>query len=490
MKEDAETTLPLSLAMLPLVFMMVLLAISISVFGDESSSGPIQLALLLTGALTAIIGLLRGIGWQQLQKAAVDSVASALGPIMVLLIIGALIGSWLVSGSIQAIIYYSLQLLSADYFYVASCLICAFVALCIGGSWATVGTMGVALIASASTLGVSLPITAGAIVSGAYFGDKMSPLSDTTNLAPAIVGADLFDHIRHMTWTTGPSMALTLVIFLVLGWTESNDQAVPVVETLALLERNFAIHWFSLLPLLIVFVLAIKKVAAIPAVAISTLVGALFAVLFQQDLLVRFAAEPGWSLPASLFKGIWTAMYGGFVADTGNAALDSLLSRGGMKSMLNTIWMIVSALFFGGLIERTGILRRLLQAMMVGVRSIGGLVTRTAIACIGTNVIAPDQYISVVVPGRMFKSEFAAMNLAPKNLSRVMEDAGTLTSPLIPWNTCGAFVAAVLGVSTLSYAPFCFLCLINPVLSVIYGIVDVSMERLPAQSKTATAPAR
>lgn len=482
MNENKENSLSLGLAMIPLLFLMALLAISISVFGDESSSGPIQISLLFAGGVTAIIGLLRGISWQQLQNAAVDSIASALGPVMVLLVIGALIGSWLVSGSIQAIIYYSLQFLSAEYFYLASCLICAFVALCIGGSWATVGTIGVALIATASTLGVSLSITAGAIVSGSYFGDKMSPLSDTTNLAPAIVGAELFEHIRHMTWTTGPSMVATLCIYLVLGWTQTNDQAPPVMETLNLLKRNFAIHWYSLVPLLIVLVLAVKKVPAIPAVAISALVGALFALLFQQDLLVKFANEPTWSLPKALFKAIWSAMYSGFVSNTGNAELDSLLSRGGMQSMLNTIWMIISALFFGGLIERTGILHRLLVAMMLGVKTVGGLITRAAIACVGTNIIAPDQYMSVVLPGRMFKSEFAAMNLAPKNLSRVMEDTGTLTSPLVPWNTCGAFVAGVLGVTTLSYAPFCFLCIINPVLSVIYGIFDVSIERLPDNS--------
>ncbi len=477
MREESKTPIRLSVAMIPLVSMMALLAVSISVFGDDSSSGPIQTSLLFTGAITAIIGLLNGISWSELQQAAVDSIAAALGPIIVLLIIGALIGSWLVSGSIQAIIYFSLQILSAEFFYVASCLICAFVALCIGGSWATVGTMGVALIAAGSTLGVSLPITAGAIISGAYFGDKMSPLSDTTNLAPAIVGADLFDHIRHMVWTTGPSMVLTLLIFLLIGWTQPSPPAAPVVATLELLEVNYRIHWYSLLPLLIVFILALKKMPAIPAVAISAVVGAVFALLFQQELLLKFADEPTWSTPMALFKAIWLAMYSGFVSETGNVALDSLLSRGGMQSMLNTIWMIVSALFFGGLIERTGILRRLLDAMMKGVRSIGGLVARTAIACIGTNIIAPDQYISVVVPGRMFKSEFARMNLAPKNLSRVMEDTGTLTSPLVPWNTCGAFVSGVLGVATLSYAPYCFLCLINPVLSVVYGILDVSMVR-------------
>jgi len=476
------------LAFIPLAILIILLMGGIYVYGDDVQGGALQISLLLAAAVAAIIGMLNGISWLELQKSFVQSISTALGSIMVLLIIGSLIGTWLAAGTIQTIIFYALQALNAEMFFFSACLICMFVSLCIGGSWATIATVGVAMLAAASTMGVSIPITTGAVISGAYFGDKMSPLSDTTNLAPAVVGVDLFVHIRHMVWTTLPSITISLIIFLILGFTSSTEGAMPVSGTLALLEANYAIQWHALLPLIIILFLAFRKTPAVPAIAVSTVVGALYALTFQRPLLLQFIGETDLPLFLTYMKAVWTIMFDGYISQTGNATLDSLLSRGGMSSMLNTIWLIITALFFGGIMERTGLLNSLLKAILSGVTSLGGLVVRTVVACIGTNIIAPDQYISVVLPGRMFRKAYEDRGLAPQNLSRILEDAGTLTSPLVPWNTCGAFIAGALGVPTLTYLPFCFFNLINPLVSMLYGIFNIRFDPLEDEEKSEAVP--
>jgi NhaC family Na+:H+ antiporter len=357
--------------------------------------------------------------------------------------------------------------------------ISAFVALSIGSSWTVAGTIGIGLIGTAAAMGLPLEVTAGAIISGAYFGDKMSPLSDTTNLAPAVSGTDLFTHIRNMIWTTGPSIIIALLMFLVLGMGEEvTTSADNLNETLDLLSSEFSVGVWALIPLFVVMILAFKKVPALPTIVIGAVVGLVFAVLFQRDLVVALANDSSLPLWLASIKGIWIALADGYTANTGNENIDSLLSRGGMSSMLNTISLILSAMIFGGVMDALGLLSRLVQGVLKRVERTGSLVAVTIASCVGANIITADQYIAIVLPGRMYRGEFARRGLAPKALSRVLEDSATITSPLIPWNTCGAFMAGTLGVATLAYLPYCFFNLINPLVSLIYGYADIKMARL------------
>jgi len=335
---------------------------------------------------------------------------------------------------------------------------------------------------------LSPAITAGAIISGAYFGDKLSPMSDTTNLASAATGVDLFDHIRHMLWTTVPSFIIALIIFSLLG---SGEGATPEeIKTLqASLQDEFAIGLHLLLPLLLMLVLVYKRFPAYPAIVVSALTGALFALIFQPDVVAALAGNDS-DLPRALllFKGVWIALFDGYVSNSGNEFLDALLSKGGMSSMLNTVWLIICALGFGGVLERTGILNYLLTQAMRGVKSTGSLITTTVLTCISTNILAADQFISVALPGRMFKDEYQRRGLSPLNLSRTLEDSATLTSALIPWNTCGAYMSATLGVATFSYAPYAFFNFLCPLIAIAYGFLNIAIkpadpeEPLPAGS--------
>jgi NhaC family Na+:H+ antiporter len=337
---------------------------------------------------------------------------------------------------------------------------------------------------------LSLAVTAGAVISGAYFGDKMSPLSDTTNLAPAMVGVDLFVHIRHMAWTTGPSVIIALVLFTVIGL-NTQTGAAPTVEidrARGLLADNYAMGLPALLPLVLLLGLAMRKMPALPAIGIGALAGCLVAVIWQGDLLRQFADPDGeLGLALAYVKGLFMAMADGFRISTGDEALDELLSRGGMSSMLNTTWLIMSAMCFGGVMERAGLLQRIVNALLKGVRGTGSLITTTVLTAIGMNVIAADQYIAIVLPGRMYRMEFERRGLAPQNLSRTLEDAGTMTSALVPWNTCGAFMAATLGVPTLAYAPYAFVNLLNPLIAIAYGVMNFRITPIPQPRGDAAA---
>lgn len=455
---------------LPTLTLFALLSLSVYLFGDSSSQGANQIALCLSAAVAGLMGWRAGIPWPALQAAIFKGISVALGAILILLLVGMLIGSWILAGTVPTMIYYGLQLMDPSWFYAASCLVCALVSVSIGSSWTTAGTIGIGLIGTAAGLGLSVEITAGAIISGAYFGDKMSPLSDTTNLAPAVVGADLFSHIRHMVWTTTPSIIIALILFLVIGLRAETAAADDQMQAmLVLLDTNFAINLWLLIPLLAVFVLAYKKVPAMISIFLGALLGAVFAVFFQAEAVLKFADTPDLPVALGLFKGIWMAFADGYVATTGNAQIDSLLSRGGMSSMLTTIWLIISAMVMGAIIERVGILEALIAAILRFAKSVGGLVVSTILTCIGTNIVTADQYIAIVLPGRMFRLEFAKRGLSPLNLSRTLEDSATITSPLIPWNTCGAYMAGTLGVATLAYLPYCFFNLVNPLISAIYG---------------------
>jgi NhaC family Na+:H+ antiporter len=463
MSEDVVQTKQeptLGQTLIPVALLVVLLASSVYLFGDDSSYGPNQVALILAAGMTILIGLRNGYTWKEMERGMVGGISLAMGALMILLAVGALIGTWILAGVVPTMIYYGLQILSPTIFYAAATVICGLVALATGSSWTTASTIGVGLMGIAVTQDLNLGLAAGAIISGAYFGDKLSPLSDTTNLAPAMAGADLFVHIRHMLWTTTPSFILALGFFIIAGFVGAQPQPADNLDiVLRDLEAQFSIGLHLLLPAVFVIVLVIRKMPAFPA--ILTYVG-------ETDLPRNVA----------VLKGVWIAMFDGFVLDSGNATLDELLSRGGMSSMLWTIWLIMTAMMFGGAMEASRMLQRIALGILSFVRGTGSLIAATIATCIGTNIVASDQYISIVLPGRMLRAEYRKRRLHPKNLSRTLEDAGTLTSPLIPWNTCGAFMSQALGVATLTYLPFCFFNLISPLVSAIYGYTGFTIEKL------------
>jgi NhaC family Na+:H+ antiporter len=465
-------------ALIPITVLVCLLGAAVYLFGDNSSSGPNQIALLFATFTAALIGLKNGYTWKKLEQAMIEGITLSLGAIIILLMVGALIGTWLLSGTVPTLIYYGLQIINPSWFYAASCLICGIVAMSIGSSWTTAATIGVALLGVATGLGLEQVVTAGAVISGAYFGDKLSPLSETTNLAPAVAGADLFEHIHHMLWTTVPSFIIALIIFIFMGFNAGGSaEAGRIDEIINLLESNFNIGLEMLVPLVVLLILAIRKMPAFPAISIGAVLGAIWAMLFQSDL-INSQIDTSQGQLIGYFKLVWTTFFDGFSIDTGDEKMDSLLSGGGMAGMLNTTWLIMTALMFGAIMEKTGLLDMFVKSILKIAKSTGSLITATIATCIGTNAVAADQYIAIVVPGRMFKDEYEKRGLKPVNLSRTLEDGGTITSPLIPWNTCGAYMQSVLLINPFDYALYAFFNLINPVLAVVYAYLGIKILRI------------
>ncbi|MGE0042593.1 MAG: Na+/H+ antiporter NhaC [Vicinamibacterales bacterium] len=473
----------LGVSLLPVLVLVALLSASVALFGDGSSSGPNQIALILAAGVGILIGVLHGFSWTTLEQGIVHGISLSLGAVLILLTVGSLVGSWILAGIVPTMIYYGLELLTPSVFYPSACILCSLVSLATGSSWTTAGTVGVALIGIAVAQDLNTGLAAGAVISGAYFGDKMSPLSDTTNLAPAMAGTDLFTHIRHMVWTTAPSITLAVLLFAVIGFSSAPPRDTSSLNAiLDALGGTFSLGPHLLLPVALVLVLVIKKMPAFPALLIGSLVGCLFAVIFQREAVLAYVNQPELPQWVALGKGAWMALFDGYKLQSGSAALDELLSRGGMSGMLSTVWLIVSAMMFGAVMETTGMLQRIAASILGMVTGTGSLVAATLATSFGMNIVASDQYIAIVLPGRMFRAEYARRRLHPKNLSRALEDAGTLTSALVPWNTCGAFMAQTLGVATFTYAPFAFFNLINPLVSLAYGFTGFTIEKLPDEA--------
>ena len=465
-------------ALFPIVILLCLLFLAVYFFGDDSSSGPNQIALMLCAGVASLIALKNGYKRDEIEEGITKGISLTLGAILILLAVGSLIGTWLLAGTVPTMIYFGLQILDPQYFYVSCSIICALVALCIGSSWTVAATIGVALMGVATGIDASGPMTAGAIISGAYFGDKLSPLSDTTNLAPAIAGTELFVHIKNMMWSTVPSFVITLIIFFYLGLNSATQVSNTQIDQLLVsLESEFFIAWYLLLPLLLTLFLAIKKIPAFPAIGLGAIAGAVWAVLFQQDLIISYAND-GLSTVEANIMVVWQVMYSGVSLDTGNKAIDRLLSGGGMGSMLNTIWLIISAMTFGSIMEKAGLLKRIVESLISVTNSAGSLISTTIVTAFGTNCIAADQYIAIVMPGRMFKDAYKQRGLAPENLSRALEDGGTVTSPLIPWNTCGAYMQSVLLINPLEYAVFCFFNWLSPIIGIICAFAGFKVRSL------------
>lgn len=462
--QQSEPTLLLSV--IPLLVLFSLLAYNVAVYGDDSLSGANQTALIISAALAAALGLAGGRKWIDIQDHIIDNIKAATPAILILLMVGALTGSWLIGGIVPSMIYYGLQIFSPTFFIASACLVMAIAAVVIGSSWSTSATLGVALMSIGYAMGINPGIVAGALISGAYFGDKMSPLSDTTNLASGVSNVDLFTHIRYLSLTAVPSILITLLLFVIIGLWLGSDVADSNTTAAyqAIIQEKFTVNLLLLLVPAAVIFLIIKKVAALPALFIGALAGIVCALLAQQDLMAELAAGTG-----NTYQIVMQAIYGDMAIATGDDILDELLSTGGMEGMLFTIWLIISAMVFGGAMEASGFLARITHALISRVKSDAGLVTATGATCMVTNVSASDQYLSIVVPGRMFTGAYQKQGLAPQNLSRTLEDTGTVTSVLVPWNTCGAYHASVLGVATFTYAPWALFCLISPLMTLIFA---------------------
>lgn len=464
-------------SLLPLAALALLIGGALTLFGLDALDGPIQVALLLCCAMAALIAMKNGHDFAAVQETGRGALASVTSAIFILLAVGALIGVWNLSGTIPTLVYYGIQILSPGWYYVATAVICGVVALSIGSSWTTAATIGVGLVGIAGLIGVSPEITAGAVISGAYLGDKTSPLSETTILTAQIAGVDVHEHIRRQVWTSVPAFLLALVVFAVLGVTGSDT--VSQAETDSDLSRLDEVFWITplaLLPLVLLAYLSIRKVPASMALLVSTLFAGVLGAFLQPDVYADFVAGAG-NVVVESVKAVWLAMANGFSIATGIPDVDRLLSRGGMDSMLLTIWLILGAVTFGALLEEFGLIDRLVQPMIRAARSTGRLFLTVFACAFGLNVVAGDQYIALVLPSRIFRAEFARRGLAPTNLSRLAADSGTVTSPLVPWNSCGAFMGATLGVSTLLYVPYAVFCYASPALSVLYGVTGFRVEK-------------
>jgi len=570
MEPNQPKTPSLIQALIPILVLVSLLSLSVaSLWGDDSLGGANQMALLFSAAVAVIIGWKLGYKWKSMLKGITDSINTALPAALILLLIGALAGTWLLSGVVPTMIYYGLKILSPSIFLFSACIISAIVSLATGSSWSTIATVGLALLGIGQAMDISSGLIAGAIISGAYFGDKMSPMSDTTNLAPAVSGTDLITHIKYMLYTTIPSISITLIIFLVIGFfLESKGDSSQVDDILAALNESFYISPVLFLIPLVVIGLIIMKVKAIPALFVGVVLGGIFAVAFQSNIIQEKGKKNNlaitnpnadelkffWfnadgddvgktdklsfkdggtyqlkilnltkndslfaniTLPAGLestdsvfkvaynttsledwgmsieltrfnyamssYRAVIDAMTIDTSIESGNDTVDSLLGTGGMSGMLGTIWLIICAMTFGGILEKLGMLEKITSVLVKKAKTDGSLIATTALTCIGFNVTASDQYLAIVVPGKMYEKEFEKRGLAAENLSRTLEDSGTVTSVLIPWNTCGAAQSNVLGIATGDYMFYCFFNIISPVMTIIYGYVGIKIAKIADQ---------
>lgn len=469
-------------ALIPVVALVGMLAFNVFVYGDESLSGSNQFILLLGGAIAGIIGYFNKVKYDEMIDAIAGNIQSTAGAILILLMVGALAGTWLVSGIIPTMIYYGLQILNPTIFLAACVIICSVISVATGSSWTTSATVGIALIGIAEALGISVGMTAGAILSGAYFGDKLSPLSDTTNLAPAMAGTDLFTHIQYMTLTTVPTIIVTLIIFVIIGLNLDISGTTDTSAILGSIDSTFTITpWLFSVPI-IVIALIVKKVSPLLALLLGTLLGALAALIFQPLIVAQIAGTDTLDF-ISGYRGIMNSITVDTAVITDNEDLNDLFSSGGMAGMLGTIWLIICAMVFGGIMEAIGALAAISRALLNMFHTTFGLFASTVFSCLALNATASDQYLAIVVPGKMFSKAYRDKGLAPENLSRTLEDSGTVTSVLVPWNTCGAYHSGVLGVPTLSYAAYAFFNYLSPFTTLLFAAFSIKIKQLT----TATA---
>ena len=420
--------------------------------------------ILLGVFVAAVVGLRAGFSWKEIETGMLDGITNSLQAIVILAIIGILIGVWILSGVVPTLLYYGLKILHPSIFLPATLIICSITSLATGTSWGTAGTIGIALIGIGGGLGFPLPVVAGAVLSGAYFGDKMSPLSDTTNMAPAMVGTDLYTHIKHMSYTTGVSYGITLVIEIILSFFYGGGQAnlEKVNQIMTGIDAQFSINPLLLIPPVIIIALAFRKIPAVPGIVIGIITAGILGVIFQ----------------GNTFGSLLSAAYGGYASSSGVEAVDNLLTKGGFESMMYTVSLVICAMMFGGIMEKTNQVRVVVNVILKKAQSTGSLITATILTAIGANLILCEQYMAIVMTSKMYTQSYKDRGLHPKNLSRAVEDSATVTANLVPWNSGGAYMAATLGVATIAYLPFTFFCWISPIVSMLYGWFNITIAPL------------
>ena len=463
---------------IPLVVLIGLLAVIIALFGSDSLSGGSQVSLLAAMAVCVFISMVfYRVPWKAFEKQIEKTVGGVAIMILILLTVGMLSGSWMISGVVPTLIYYGVQMLSPQFFLVCACVICALVSLLSGSSWTTIATIGVALLGISHALGINEAIAAGAIISGAYFGDKMSPLSDTTILASSSAGVDIFRHIRYMMLTTMPAFMLTLLIFTALGMGFDADDSIHVHQYTEGLSGKFNISLWTLLVPVLTTVLIVKRVPSLIVLFLSALMAGLTAIILQPHLLSEIAGDASLSPVASLTKGLVMTYYGSTSIDMGSEELNELVSTGGMAGMLNTIWLIICAMCFGAVMVASGMIESITRVVISWVKSRVGLVASTASTGLFLNVATGDQFISIVLTANMFKNAYEKQGYEPRLLSRTAEDSATVTSVLVPWNTCGLTQSTVLGVPTIAYLPYCFFNLLSPMMTILVAAIGWKIKQ-------------
>jgi Na+:H+ antiporter, NhaC family len=474
-------------ALIPLIFMIVMLVLSIVFFGIDAAAGPLQVSLLMSAVVGGIVAHKNGHSWERLAEEIVKGISIAMSAIMILLMVGGLIGIWNMSGTIATMVYYGIKFINPSWFYLAAAILTGLIGLVTGSSWTTAATLGVAFIGMAGAIGASPAITAGAVISGAYFGDKMTPLSETTILTPQIVGSNVYTHIRSMAKATIPAYLISLVLFFLIG--RFNEISAPPVDkdvVLDALSSVYNISLWNLLPVVILLLLGLRKFPAFLSILIGALVGGLVAVLLQPQVVNSFANEQNLAYPLLGLKSVWAVMANGFVLSTGIEEIDKLFTGGGMSSMLTTIWLILGAMSFGAVMDFAGFNNRLISPVIHRIKTAGGAIATVMLTSLGFNIIAGDQYIAIVLPARMFMLQFQKRGIHPETLATAVENSGTVTSPLIPWNSCGAYMTATLGVSTFVYFPYCFFNFLNFILGMVFGFAGVNVMRLDEEKQPQT----
>ncbi|MDA8611898.1 Na+/H+ antiporter NhaC [Flavobacteriaceae bacterium] len=472
--------LSLGIALLPILILVVLLSYNVLVYGDDALGGSNQFILLLGAAIAGIVGFYYKVNYKFMIDKVAENLQSVTGALLILLFVGALAGTWLISGIIPAMIYYGLQILHPSIFLPACIIICAIISLATGSSWTTSATVGIALIGIGKVLGIPVGMVAGAVISGAYFGDKLSPLSDTTNLAPAMAGGELFSHIRYMTYTTVPSIVITIIVFTILSLTQNTTGAADTESLMLAIEEKFTITPLLFIVPAVVILLIVKKSPPLIALLIGSLLGGIFALLFQSKILLEITEASVLSFEVG-YRAIMDSMTVSTEITTTNALLNDLFTSGGMEGMLGTIWLIICAMVFGGIMDAIGALERISSALLNWAQTTFQLFASTVASCLAINLTASDQYLSIVIPGKMFSKAYKDRKLAPENLSRTLEDSGTVTSVLIPWNTCGAYQSGVLGVGVGEYFIYAIFNWLSPFMTLLFAAFNIKIRALKEQ---------
>ena len=466
------------LSLVPIVVLVVLLYVAVKLFGSDTLDGASQVVVLVSTAVCVLIStLFYRMRWAVIESAIINNITSVASAILILLLIGALSGTWMISGVIPTFIYYGMMVISPDFYLASTCLICAVVSIITGSSWTTVATIGIALSGIGLAQGFSPGWIGGAIISGAYFGDKISPLSDTTILASAVTETPLFVHIRYLMITTVPAMSVALIIYAIAGFSHDATSVVDTSVFSETLKNTFNISlWLLLIPAFMIL-LIVKKVHALITLFVSFLFAAIFSLIFQPHLLGEIAGDGVSGLQAQI-KGVLMSIYGSTQIETGHVVLNDLVSTRGMAGMMNTIWLIICAMCFGGAMAASGMLSSIISVFFRFMKNTVGMVASTVFSGLIFNICSGDQYLSIILTGDMYKDFYRKNGYESRLLSRSTEDGATVTSPLIPWNTCGMTQATVLGISTFTYLPYCFFNILSPLMSIIIAAIGYKIKRI------------